>query len=172
MPYSATASATISRARPTVAMTSDAGAGAGVRSRRGDLELRRALRDHRVLLPHEHVAVALHLHHHAPALAEWVRHDARVAHADGHRAVRVANAEPQHAVTASDRAVLDSARERVGLARDGRVQQLPGGALVAAGAEARVDERARGEQRCSERDDETDPALAGRVHAWAIVADR
>src|SRR5215217_8411731 len=144
MPYSATANATISRARPTVAISSDAGAGA--RSGRGDLELRGALRDHRVLLPHEQVAVALHLHHHAAALAERIGHDARVAHAHGHGPMRVAHAEPQHALTASDRSVLDGAGERVRLARDGGVEQLTGGALVASGAEARVDERAGSQQ--------------------------
>src|SRR6266446_5392963 len=70
--YIATSSATNREAEPTKAKR------LGRLPARGVLELRRALRDERVALPHERAVAHRALHDHLASLLEGIRHRARV----------------------------------------------------------------------------------------------
>src|SRR3954463_3068296 len=172
MPYAAVARARMSRARPTVAMFKGwwfarslvLPLGGPLTPARGVFgELRRALRDERVTLAHERRALLADGHDDLAALAEGVRHRTAVGDRDRGRAVAVTDAERQPVGAGAHRAGLHLAGELVGDARL-RCHELARGDGLARRAEARDDERRRQHDRRRERDDEPDPALAGRMH--------
>src|SRR5919198_486789 len=157
MPYAQTARARIRQAAPTLAMRSSAlvllvG------------ELRGALRDERVLLAHEDVALLAHGDDDLAPVAERVGHRARIADRHGRAAVAVAHPEVDGAAVLPDRAVHDLAGQLVrapALGARGESARLH---RLAGCVEARVDERSGQHDGRGERDDQADPALAGRVH--------
>src|SRR3978361_2073192 len=108
MPYSATARARISSARPTVAIRAPGGA------RRGGFgELRRAFCHERVALTDERRTLFAHRDDDLAAVAEGIGHGADVGDRHRRRAVAVAHAEVDAAVGVADRAADDRAGQPV-----------------------------------------------------------
>src|SRR3712207_6678295 len=105
-PYTASARARISAKRPAVS-TGSRPLGLG-------LELRRALRDERVLHPDEGRAALAHVHHDLATLAERVRHGALVDHRNRGAALAVLEQEAVADAVPLPRAVLDHAGHLVG----------------------------------------------------------
>src|SRR5918999_651347 len=138
------------RARPSVGISGRSGLGLR--------ELRRALRDERVLLAHERAVLALaDGDDDLAALAERVGDAALVADGDRRRPARaLGDAELVDAAVALVRALLDPAGQLVALPRLGPGRELLRRGRLGGRAEARVGERHRQEEGGGESDDETD----------------
>src|SRR3569833_1429303 len=155
----------MSAARPTIAISSLLSVGAGrLAAVLGD-ELRRALRDQRVLLAGErHSRPLLDRDDDLAALAERVRHAPGVG--DGLRggAVAVTHAEEERVAVMADGPVDDLAGQLVARPRLRSGQQLARGLGGGARAEARVDEATRENQGGGESDDQPYASLACWIH--------
>src|SRR3954470_11148366 len=109
MPYAQATSARIRQARPSVGIAASLGLGLGLVLG----ELRRALRDQRVLLADEDGALLAHRDDHLAAVAERVGHRARVPDGDRGAAGPVADLEVDRRAAPDDRAVDDLAGQLV-----------------------------------------------------------
>src|SRR3954454_5793130 len=156
MPYAAISSARLRAARARVRTSRRVSGRVGA-------ELRRALRDQRVLLAREDRALLAHGDDDLAPGPEGVGHRAGVAHRDRRGPSAVANAEEQDVPLAAVTG-HDLPGQLVGATGDGGRRELAGVLGVARGAEARVDERAGEDHGGTRREDEPGPSLAVAVH--------